>query len=146
MGSSAQDFRLGIDIIDREHAELARLFHDFARCIREGGSFADAQQIVQQALAAANDHFEHEEAIMVETAYPGIEEEKRHHRNLRLQFTTLVGDCLNTLAVAEGPADPVTLENLADMQRLLAEHIQGPDKDLADYLKKVGYQEMAVAG
>ena len=120
---------LGVESMDNEHRCLAALFDEFATAMNEEDALERAKAIVEKALALANEHFEHEEELMVRAAYPAIEEEKFHHRNLRLQFTTLVGDALNN-----GVSDPVSLEHVAVMQRLLTEHIMGPDRDLANYL------------
>lgn len=131
--SLSEMLELGIESMDSEHRELTRLFDEFDECIRGDGSAEQAHDIVRKAIKAGNDHFEHEEAIAAEVDYPGIEEEKFQHRNLRLQFTTLVGDTVNFKS-----HDPVTLEHLAVMRSLLEEHIAGPDRDLADYLKARG--------
>jgi hemerythrin-like metal-binding protein len=128
-------FALGVESMDTEHRRLAALFDAFVACMKEENPLERARAIVHEALAVANAHFEHEEAMMAETHYPGIEEEKLQHRMLRLKLTTLVGDALNT-----GVCDPVTLENLATMQQLLFEHISGPDRELANYLIARGHK------
>jgi hemerythrin-like metal-binding protein len=126
---------LGIESMDSEHRELVRLLDDFARCIKDGNSTERAHAIVSEAIKCGNAHFEHEEELAAQVGFPEIEEEKFQHRNLRLQFTTLVGD-----TVANKFCDPVTLEHLKVMRALLDEHISGPDKDLADYLKAAGFK------
>lgn len=120
---------LGVESMDNEHRRLAALFEEFTAAMKQEDAHERAQEIVEKALALANEHFEHEEEMMVRTAYPAIEEEKFNHRNLRLQFTTLVGDALNN-----GASDPVTLEHVDLLHQLLVEHIIGPDRDLANYL------------
>jgi hemerythrin len=125
---------LGIESMDNEHRELIRLFDEFASCIRDGNSTERAHMIVSEAMQCANAHFEHEEQIAEQANFPQIEEERFQHRNLRLQFTTLVGD-----TVSNKFCDPVTLEHLKVMRALLDEHICGPDKDLANYLKAAGF-------
>jgi len=124
---------LGIEAMDREHRELTRLFDDFARCIENGGSEDQVNAIVQAAIRCANEHFDHEEQLAIAANYPKIEEEKFHHRNMRMQFTTLAGDTMNFRM-----KDPVTLQHLSIMRTLLEEHIAGPDKELADFLKAAG--------
>ena len=124
---------LGVAAMDSEHHRLAALFQDFATAIQEDATSDRAQDIVQEALALANEHFAHEEELMAATAYPAAEDEKFHHRNLRLQITTLVGDTL-----AMPGCNQVVLENLAMIKRLLVEHINGPDRDLAVYLNAQG--------
>jgi hemerythrin-like metal-binding protein len=123
---------LGIKWLDSEHAELAQLLEEFSSCIKQGGSAARAHRIVDAAIRCANAHFEHEEVVAEQLNYPKIEDEKFNHRNMRLQFTTLVGDTGGEYC------DPVTLEHLEAMRALLEEHILGPDKDLAEFLKAAG--------
>jgi len=127
MDRSNDSLMLGVESMDSEHCRLAALFEEFAACVRD--DTGRARQIVQDALVLTNEHFAHEEQLMAEHAYPGAEEEKFQHRNLRLKLTTLVS---TTLAMPAN--DSVTLENLADMERMLVEHIIGPDRALADYL------------
>lgn len=120
---------LDVAQIDCEHRKLADLFEQFAEAIKDRRSPDRAQTIVREALAVANEHFEHEEALMEQTNYPEIEDERFHHRNLRLQMTTLVSDALSMAGGGQ-----IVLDSLARMQRLLVEHISGPDRDLANYL------------
>jgi hemerythrin len=121
---------LGVESMDNEHRQLAALLDDFVACVKEADVGSDrVRAVVEEALAAANAHFAHEEELMAAADYPGIEEEKLQHRMLRLKLTTLVGDVLNT-----GVRDAVTMENLATMQSLLNEHIHGPDRELAEFL------------
>lgn len=124
--------QLGIKWLDAEHAELVRLFDEFASCIKAGGSAARAHRVVDEAIRCANAHFEHEEIVAAQLNYPKIEDEKFNHRKMRLQFTTLVGDTSGEYC------DPVTLEHLEAMYALLEEHILGPDKELAEFLKTAG--------
>jgi hemerythrin-like metal-binding protein len=120
---------LGVESMDTEHRRLAQLFDQFVACMKEGADRDRVNTIVQQALAATNEHFDSEERLMDKTDYPEIEEEKRQHRMLRMKLTTLAGDILNT-----GTCDPITLENIGTMQQLLYDHMDGPDRDLANYL------------
>lgn len=130
-----QDLDLGIESIDNEHRELVRLFDAFARAVKSGAPVEDAHVIVAEAIAVANAHFEHEEELAEETGYPLAEDHKFRHRHLRMQMTTLVGD-----TVAIEAHDPVTLEHLFEMRRLVEEHIDGPDRELADHLKAAGFR------
>jgi hemerythrin-like metal-binding protein len=120
--------------MDREHIQLAAMFDAFEQCFHNRTPLENAEALVEEALRLGNSHFEHEEALMEQAAYPGIAEHKFHHRHLRLSITTLVGDTLAHLRTH----DPVTLEHLDVMRRLLHEHIAGPDTVLATYLKTVG--------
>ena len=124
---------LGISSIDAEHQELVRLFDAFASCVKGASPAEELHGIVQQAMSIANEHFAHEERLCDETGYPQTEDHKFRHRHLRLQLTTLVGDTLGM-----GARDPVTIDHLFEMHRLLHDHIDGPDRELAEHLKRVG--------
>lgn len=123
----------GIAAMDDEHHALAKLFDAFVKCIQTDEPQEVADSLIQQAITCANAHFEHEEQLMAQTAYPNAEDHKFRHRNLRLKFTTLIGD-----TVAVKAHDPVTLEHLDVMRLLLEEHISGPDGQLAAHLKAAG--------
>jgi methyl-accepting chemotaxis protein/hemerythrin len=97
--------------------------------LKDGAARDRVNVIVEQALSAANEHFDSEERLMEKAGYPETEEEKRQHRMLRMKLTTLAGDVLNM-----GTCDPVSLENIGAMQQLLYDHMDGPDRDLAKYL------------
>jgi hemerythrin len=126
---------LGIQAMDAEHRELSRLLDEFQDLVENDGAIERIRQVVQDAIRCGNAHFEHEEQMADKAAYPKMDEEKLNHRNLRLQFTTLAGDMLNFRS-----RDPVTLRHLAEMRQLLEEHIAGPDKNLAEYLKANGHK------
>jgi hemerythrin len=129
----ADTCELGIPSIDDEHRELVRLFDAFASCVKGASPAEEMHAIVQQAISIANEHFAHEERLCDETGYPQTEDHKFRHRHLRLQLTTLVGDTIGMAA-----RDPVTIEHLFEMRRLLREHSDGPDRDLAEHLKRAG--------
>ena len=120
---------LGVQSMDEEHQHLTALFDEFVTCLKDEGFGPRARELVEQALVVTNAHFEHEEVLMAQNNYPGIEEEKFQHRLMRLHLTTLVGDVLNA-----GSCDPVTMHNIDTMRRLFTDHISGPDRELADFL------------
>jgi hemerythrin-like metal-binding protein len=126
-------YDLGVDAMDKEHRELADLLKAFVGCIKAGGTREEAHGIIQRALDRANAHFEHEEQLAAASRYPDLEEHRFHHRNLRLQFGTLIGDTVGARVL-----DPVTLDNLDTMRRLLEDHIDGPDRKLAAFLTSAG--------
>lgn len=125
--------RVSLKTLEVEHHKLAVLFEEFSAVIQQSGTGERAQTIVHDALQLANEHFEHEEALMARYGYPGIEDEQRNHRNLRLQLTALVGDTL-----AMPGSNPITLESLGKMRKILVEHITGPDVALTTFLKEKG--------
>lgn len=142
MTTSFADITLDVAILDDDHRQLEALFRAFEQCFAADGDVEEATRIAGEALVLGNSHFEHEEALMAETCYPDTAEHKFHHRNLRLQFTTLADDTIANIR----RHDPVTLEHLDVLRRLLLEHVAGPDSALAAHLKSVGGARLARLG
>lgn len=126
-------FTLGVELMDRDHRRLAELFDAFRDCLATQGVCDRLRELVAETLTAANDHFAAEEALMAAHNYPGADEEQLNHRNLRMHITTLVGS-----TVTNDLYDATTEENLATIERLLQEHINGPDRTLARFLNLRG--------
>ena len=124
---------LGVESIDAQHQELVDLFDQFAHCIKTDASMEMVQGIVERAIACANAHFEHEEELIAHTNYPHAEDHKFRHRHMRMEIAALAGDVM-----AINAHDLVNLQNLDDIQSLLMDHINGPDRQLVTYLKAAG--------
>ena len=133
MTITSVDTTSGLALMVREHRQLEVLFDEFERCFGDDAKNERAMHVAGEALDLGNAHFEHEEALMAASHYPGIAEHKFHHRNLRLQFTTLSDDIIANI----GKHDPVTIEHLDVLRRLLMEHISGPDSALEAYIRSV---------
>jgi hemerythrin-like metal-binding protein len=133
MVMDSKDIALGIESLDTQHQELAALFDRFERCLKNEVPLTELQAVVKEAIAKANAHFEHEEALIAASHYPKAEEHQFLHRRMRTEFSTLVGGAVNFRA-----NDPVSLRQLETMRAMLMEHIQGPDRELAAHLKAAG--------
>jgi|WetSurMetagenome_2_1015567.scaffolds.fasta_scaffold395913_1 hemerythrin len=129
----SKDIALGIESLDTQHQELVDLFEAFDRCLKTDAPLKELQAVVKKAIAKANAHFEHEEALIAASHYPKAEEHQFLHRRMRTEFSTLVGGAVNFRA-----NDPVSLRQLETMRAMLEEHIQGPDRELAAHLKAAG--------
>jgi len=123
---TSADTVAGLALMIREHRKLEELFDEFESCFGDDAKNERAMHVAGEALDLGNAHFEHEEALMAASHYPGIAEHKFHHRNLRLQFTTLSDDIIANIG-----------EHLDVLRRLLMEHISGPDSALEAYVRSV---------
>jgi hemerythrin-like metal-binding protein len=133
MDRQADTLTLGVTAIDREHHALLVLLSKFVAYLKAQADAEVAFAVLREALTAGNAHMEHEEELMVEAGYPDIEEHKRFHRTARLTYTTLLSDLLALQA-----HDPVLLEQTAQIEQLMRQHISGPDRQFAEYLKARG--------
>lgn len=127
------EIALGIESIDAQHEQLIGLFQEFAQAVEHDASLEVVSEIVQRALAAANEHFAHEEELIDRTNYPHAADHKFLHRHMRMELTTLAGG-----AMSMHLHDSVTLEQLQTMLGVLHDHITGPDTELAEHLKAAG--------
>lgn len=125
---------LGVEEIDSEHRQLTSLLAEFVECLHTNATNEQTLAVLQKAIAFANSHIASEDALMDRTAYPSAEEHKLQHRNTRLQCTTLMS---NTSAILAH--DPEALRHFDTVRRLVFAHIDGPDRELAAYLKSRSY-------
>ena len=91
--SWSPQYSIGNDQIDAEHAELFRLVNAFDDHWREKRDPQSIAVLLNQLIAYAEMHFQHEEAIMRDAEYPRLAEHQKIHEtmvetifNLRLSF------------------------------------------------------------
>lgn len=73
----------GDSTIDREHQELFQHANDLLeKAASPGGSGEEFREAFARALQHIEQHFEHEEAILRQRAFPGLEEHMAKHRLL----------------------------------------------------------------
>lgn len=131
--AAAPEIALGIASIDIQHQDLLDFLNAFDAGIRASAPLDEMQGIVERALACANAHFDHEEDLMARTNFPQMKDHKFLHRHMRMEFETLANNVMDMQL-----RDAVTLEQLGQMRAMLMEHITGPDRDLATFLKSAG--------
>lgn len=78
---SAQ-YLIGNDIIDAEHEELFRLINDFHTRWVEAQDRRDIARVLNQLIAYAQIHFQHEEKIMDAAGYPHLVQHQEIHETL----------------------------------------------------------------
>lgn len=133
MDGQANTLTLGVTAIDREHQALLVLLSKFVDYLKAEADAEIALTLLRETIDAGNAHMEHEEELMTEAGYPGVEEHKRFHRTARLTYTTLMSDVFAFQA-----HDPALLEQSAHIEKLLLQHFSGPDRHFAEFLKARG--------
>lgn len=119
----------GNEMIDAQHKELIDKINELVKsCAQKSGKLAAIRTLGY--LADYTDyHFAAEEKLQEEIQYPGLEEHKKKHQELR----QVVEDLHNMLEEEEGPSDAfvkVVQENVIDW---LYYHIKGFDRSVAEY-------------
>ena len=83
------EFRLGIDLVDREHSQLVDMLNHTYELL-SAGQRAEARRYFEEALTDyIAVHFADEEAFLEEIGYPHLEEHRRIHEQFKQNFAAL---------------------------------------------------------
>lgn len=119
----------GNDMIDTQHKELIDKINDLLKsCELNSGKVAAVQTLGY--LADYTDyHFGAEEKLQEEIQYPGIEEHKKKHAELR----QTVEELHDMLEDEEGPSEAFVEQVQKKVIEWLYDHIKGFDRSVAEY-------------
>jgi len=121
------EFSVGIDAIDRQHAHLLGLINKIDDVIQNGGTYEKFAPIVTDLIDYANRHFAHEEKLMDENHCPDLDRHKRSHDRLREELLRWQEK------VAKARAEEMR-EHMLFLRIWFPGHILNMDKNDADYL------------
>lgn len=87
----SEEFTTGIKSIDDQHRHLVDLINKFEEAGRRGKGSRAIAEILNDLTGYTQEHFAHEEKIMEECGFPGLEQHMARHRGLlqkieRFQF------------------------------------------------------------
>ncbi len=120
-------FDVGDPVIDGEHRKLHALF----RSLAEPEAQTDAGTLrarLDELVALACQHFDHEEALMRRLHYPGIREHQEEHDALLAQFNKFV-------ALLDEAPDPPPVSGIVEFVGLwIFDHINREDRKLGAFL------------
>jgi len=127
------EYRVGIAQIDAEHQYLFKLVNEFHDEQARGGKSQEVLQVLNRLVAYAEEHFQHEEALMRSIGYPRLARQQDLHEKL---FSSIFA--LNEkLSRSSVKVDAETLRFLKDW---LVEHIVKEDTDIGDFMKRQAVQ------
>jgi hemerythrin len=128
------DWLLGFDNLDNQHLELVDALNKLYQYIaekEEKGLTPDINIICAQLSALgykARKHFEYEELLMQECAYPQLANHHREHIMLLAELKV----CIREI---KSGTKPFTLKTLTALKHWQIDHLLDSDRMLADYLK-----------
>jgi hemerythrin len=79
---------VGAPLLDRHHQELARLINELADHLSAPADSKELLNILTALDYYAGYHFEHEERVMAEHGFPGLEA----HRNQHRRFSAVIAE------------------------------------------------------
>ena len=134
-----ENYQVGIPLIDAEHKYLFSLINEFHDEYRSGDTHRQLLLVLNRLVAYAEEHFQHEEALMQEIGYPRIERQQDLHGKL---FSSIFA--LNEKLSLDGAkADAETLRFL---KHWILEHILKEDMDIGDFLRRKSVQAEKAIG
>lgn len=127
MDDSGLEYRLGIEIMDREHEQLVNLVRELQMSINEHGSVRrPLAPAVARLLVGAPAHFDSEEKLMADSGYPGLAAHRAIHQGLVSQLRIFAAELLTDEVTAARKIHSV-------LSAWLFEHIQTEDSSFARF-------------
>lgn len=117
---------IGIDEIDQHHRHLVELLNRAFDDFTGNGSVATTGAILEELYDYATYHFNREEGVMAESAYPKMTEHIAEHRRFAQRVTEMHKDYL-------GGRGTIALEMLTFLKNWLVNHISRVDAELGAY-------------
>ncbi len=125
--SWSNQYLIGNDLIDTEHEELFRLINNFHSLWLESRNRQEIAKILNQLIAYAQMHFQHEERIMEDAGFPKLAEHQNIHEAMIDKIFELHA------SYAEGNLR-LEIETMKFVKSWLLEHILENDYLFRDYL------------
>jgi hemerythrin len=122
------EYSVGSQAIDQDHKTIFKMINVFYDAFHESRRRSELKQLLNQLVKYAEGHFQREEEIMLQHAYPQTTE---HHRNHEQLFATIFA--LHTRL----ESDPLPLDHdaIRFLRHWLLDHILQDDKKLGEFLR-----------
>ena len=122
------DWETGDPTIDQQHQQLLDQLGRLMMALAEGGELPETERALMLLAHYIDTHFRDEEALMERHGYPGLEQHRVIHEDLRRRVTAL-GETYGE--------DPRTIPvHVMDfLLSWLKDHLAGEDRLMAGYLR-----------
>jgi hemerythrin-like metal-binding protein len=124
-----RDYEIGVPQIDAEHHRLADMVNTFHETYLRGGSREEIPHLLNQLIAYAEEHFQHEEKLMSDSGYPRLDEQRALHEELVTSIFA-INERLSADRTKAGA------EVLQFIKNWLLDHIVKHDMDIGDFLRR----------
>ena len=139
------EWTLGIEIIDRQHRQLAVLLNKIVELYLKNGGQTGSEQRSNQLheqlkifYEKVREHFNDEEDLMLKANYPGHTEHARDHLMLLAELTHYIRH------IEEG-LNNINIGTLDSLKIWFISHIISSDKEFADFLQVHSQDEVTSA-
>jgi hemerythrin len=136
----SKELMLGVPAMDAEHRQLLRLTSDFLVAAEEQAAFSRLCHILGELIARTRIHFQQEETLLDQVAYPGLAGHRAEHSRLLIEAQKLY-ERFSALDANprrdEEAARTLTLEAAQFLQRWLVDHIMADDMPYRPYIMRL---------
>ena len=119
---------LGVGEIDEDHKHLVRVYNQLFDARLGGLGTAAVHALLHDLVANTRTHFQREEALMEDVAFPGLRRHKDEHDGLLKTVLDIQGRAVSDAAHA------ISDDTLVILKSWLLNHMQGSDKIFAYFL------------
>ena len=128
-----EDWETGLQDVDDQHRSLLLQMDQLFEAIRMGEERAEVTNTMRHLALYVDYHFSHEERLMAEAGYPGLEEHRKAHDALR--------GTVQKIIQAQVDGSPTLLEDVTVcLQDWLFHLLDTLDRRMAAFLREVPAQ------
>ena len=121
--------RTGIPEIDEQHQRLVQIYNELDDAFREGRANRQMSEILARLYDYTKTHFEHEERLLEECAWPDLAQHQFEHRRLAERLRSFV-------VRHRRSGERVSAEVVEFVRRWVVSHIMDCDLRYADHVKE----------
>jgi len=122
---------VGVEEIDQQHQKLVQLINGLHNHMLAGDASEIMNKVLDRVIEYTGFHFQTEEQLMAQYAYPDSAAHKKEHKDL-------VDTAVNLQVKLKSGNSHLTMETMHFLQDWLQHHILGSDKKFAEYLISKG--------
>lgn len=123
------DYRVGVPLIDTEHQYLIGLINEFHDKHASRVTRPLAMSVLNKLVSYAEQHFQHEEALMDEIGFPRLAHQQELHEQLYSSIFVLNEELSQEHAIADG-------KTMRFLRHWLLDHILDEDMAIGNFLRR----------
>lgn len=124
-------YSVNVAAFDSEHRQLFSLIDRLGAAMQKGKGKNMLSASFHELIDYTQTHFKHEEELMGEHSYPGLELQKKEHANF-------VAKVRQMLELHESDNTMLSVSIMNFLQSWLINHIKKTDKDYSDFFNEKG--------
>ncbi len=121
--------KIGVDHIDEQHKMLIQKLKDLSDAFQMGLEQNKMLKTIDFMIDYTGFHFREEEKLMIEHNYPGLETQKKQHREFQNTLNFILEDYQD-----EGPTKALATSINVFLLNWLVNHIKGLDVQIGKFI------------